>query len=157
MSEVVRETDLPDAVGVTHARVADRRGRLGDPRLLVAVFAGGVIGALVRAALTEAVPAGGSGFPWTVLGINVAGAMLLAYFATRLQERLPPSTYRRPLVGTGFCGALTTFSTMQVQVVELGHEGHPLKGAVYLAVSIVVGLVAAVVTIAATRRARLRR
>lgn len=153
MSEAVRESRVPDAVGV---RVSRPRGRFGDPRLLVAVFAGGVVGAVVRAALTEVFPAAKGGFPWTVLAINVAGAMLLAYFATRLQERLPPSTYRRPLVGTGFCGALTTFSTLQVQVVELGHEGHPLKGVVYVAVSIVVGLVAAVVTIAATRRARLR-
>lgn len=153
MFEAVRQSGVSDAVG---ERTSGPRGRFGDPRLLVAVFVGGVVGALVRGALTEAFPAEKGGFPWTVLAINVAGAMLLAFLSTRLQERLPPSTYRRPFVGTGFCGALTTFSTMQVQAVELGHEGHALTGAVYLVVSLVVGLVAASATIAATRRARLR-
>lgn len=143
-------------IAVSEAVREARRRRFGDPRLLVAIFAGGVVGALVRAALTEAFPAGAGGFPWTVLAINVAGSTLLAYLSTRLQERLPPSTYRRPLVGTGFCGALTTFSTLQLQVVELGHEGHALEGAAYLVVSIAIGLVAAIATTAATRRARLR-
>jgi CrcB protein len=156
VSEVVRESGEVVAVGESASRRSGARGRFGDPRLLVAVFAGGVVGALVRAGLTQAFPASKGAFPWTVLAINVAGAMLLAYMSTRLQERLPPSTYRRPLVGTGFCGALTTFSTMQVQAVRLGHDGHALKGAVYLAVSLLAGLLAAVVTIAATRRARLR-
>ena len=49
----------------------------------------------------------------------------------------------RPLVGTGFCGALTTFSTFQVQMVELGDDGHVPLAAAYLAVSVVVGLAAA--------------
>jgi PII-like signaling protein len=40
--------------------------------------------------------------------VNIFGAFLLGYFITRLQERLPLSAYRRPLLGTGFCGAFTT-------------------------------------------------
>jgi CrcB protein len=131
-------------------------GRFGDPRVAVAVFAGGVLGALLRAVLTKYVPTPASGFPWTVLAINVGGAIVLAYVAVRLQERLPPTTYRRPLVGTGFCGALTTFSTLQVAVVKLGRDGHAALGAVYLAVSICVGMIAVVLTMAATRRAQLR-
>jgi hypothetical protein len=42
-------------------------------------------------------------------------AFLLGYFTTRLLERLPLSSYRRPLLGTGLRGGLTTFSTMQVE------------------------------------------
>ena len=45
--------------------------------------------------------AGAPGWPWMTFAVNVAGAFLLGYFVTRLQERLPLSAYRRPLLGTG--------------------------------------------------------
>ena len=43
----------------------------------------------------------GASWPWVTFAANIAGAFLLGYFATRLQERLPLSAYRRPLLGTG--------------------------------------------------------
>ncbi len=52
------------------------------------------------------------------------GAALLGYFITRLQERLPPSLYRRAFLGTGVCGALTTFSTVMVELVKMIEGGH---------------------------------
>src|SRR3954449_5905459 len=67
----------------------------GDPRELAAIFAGGFIGAIARAELGELVPAGGPGWPWATFIANIGGAFLLGYFATRLQERLPLSAYRR--------------------------------------------------------------
>lgn len=135
---------------------AQPRRRFGDPRLLMAIFAGGIVGALARAAIGELAPTGAGAFPWTVLAINVGGAMFLAYVVVRLQERLPPSTYRRPFVGTGLCGALTTFSTMQVQAATLAKDGHVALAVAYLAVSVVAGAVGVVLAVAVTRRARLR-
>src|SRR3954468_15767287 len=91
----------------------------GDPREFTAIFAGGFIGAVARAELGEVLPAGGSHWPWATFIANIGGAFLLGYFATRLQERLPLSAYRRPFLGTGVCGALTTFSTMQLELLRM--------------------------------------
>ena len=81
---------------------------------------------------------------------------LLAFFVTRLQERLPPSTYRRPLLGTGFCGALTTFSTLQIEIIRLGRDGHEGLAGSYLAASLVAGLLTMLAVSKLVRRARLR-
>ena len=126
-----------------------------DWSLLGAIFAGGVVGALLRAALEKAVPVQAGAWPWSIFLINVGGAAALGYFVTRLQERLPPTTYRRPFLGTGFCGALTTFSTLQVEVVSLEKDGHVLMAAGYMVASITVGLLAVTGAMLITRRARL--
>jgi CrcB protein len=90
-----------------------------DLRELAAIFFGGAAGALARAGLAEAFPSAHDHWPWVTFGVNVAGAALLGYLVTRLQERLPLSAYRRPLLGTGFCGALTTFSTLQLELLRM--------------------------------------
>ena len=58
-------------------------------------------------------------WPWATFLVNIVGAFALGYLSTRLPERLPVSAYRRPLLGTGFCGALTTFSTMQLELLRM--------------------------------------
>src|SRR6202451_3773940 len=90
-----------------------------DGREVAAVFAGGALGTLARAALAEAFPHSPTAWPWPTFAVNIVAAFLLGYFVTRLQERLPLSAYRRPVLGTGFCGAFTTFSNMQVQLVTM--------------------------------------
>jgi CrcB protein len=113
-----------------------------DRRELGAIFLGGAAGALARVGLTELFPAGPGSWPWAIFAINLTGAFLLGYLVTRLQERLPLSTYRRPLAGTGFCGAYTTFSTMQLQALQmLDHHRYGLAIA-YLATSLAGGYVA---------------
>jgi len=126
-----------------------------DGRELAAIFAGGVIGAVARAELAEALPAGGAEWPWATFLVNVAGALALGYFTTRLQERLPQSAYRRPLLGTGFCGALTTFSTMQVELMRMLDAGRLALAAGYAGASIAAGFAAVALTSGLVRRARL--
>jgi CrcB protein len=75
---------------------------------------------------------------------------------TRLLERLPPSTYRRPLLGTGVCGALTTFSTLQVEAMRLGRGGHAALALGYVAASIALGFAALALATAVVHRASLR-
>jgi CrcB protein len=130
-------------------------GRVRE-RLLLAILFGGAAGALARAGVDEALPASGHGWPWATFAVNVAGAALLAYVATRLGERLPVSTYPRPLLGTGLCGALTTFSTVQVEVIELVRNHHAPLGIAYFAASIAVGLVTVYLVTSFVRRTPLR-
>ena len=125
-----------------------------DAREIAAIFAGGAIGALLRTALTDLAGPDPGSWPWATFAVNICGAFLLGYFTTRLQERLPLSTYRRPLIGTGFCGALTTFSTMQVELLRIIDAGHVPLAALYLTASIACGLAAVHLATALVRRIR---
>lgn len=125
-----------------------------DGRELAAIFAGGAIGALARVWLGRHFAGSADSWPWATFSINVSGSFLLAYLATRLQERLPQSTYRRPLLGTGFCGAYTTFSTMQVEILTLAEGDHYGLAIGYAAASIAAGLAAIWMATAMVRRTR---
>jgi CrcB protein len=125
-----------------------------DIRELAAIFAGGVAGALLRVELSETYLSGGDGWPWAVFAINISGAFILGYMVTRLQERLPLSTYRRPLVGTGFCGAFTTFSTMQLELLKMIDAHRYGLAVAYAAASIGAGYLAVFIATALVRRVR---
>lgn len=124
---------------------------------LASVAAGGAIGAWARLGLLELMPTEPGRWPWGTFAANLIGCALLGYAGTRLMERLPPSTYRRPFVGTGVCGALTTFSSLQLEVVELGRDGHGALAGAYLVVSVALGLALVHLTAGLVRRARLAR
>ena len=128
-----------------------------DYRELAAVFVGGALGTLARAALNALVISDPDRWPWSTFIVNVVGAFLVGYFITRLLERLPLSGYRRPLLGTGFCGGLTTFSTMQVETLAMIEHGHWAEATTYTASSIVLGLLAVYLATALVRRVRVRR
>ena len=127
-----------------------------DGRELAAVFVGGALGTLARAALETLAAPDPARWPWPTFVANIVGTFLLGYFATRLSERLPVSSYRRPLLGTGLCGGLTTFSTMQVETIKMLEHHHYGLAIGYTATSIVAGLFAVYVATALVRRVRLR-
>ncbi len=127
-----------------------------DYRELAAVFAGGTLGASARAALSSLAVDDPAQWPWPTFTVNIVGAFLLGYFTTRLLERLPVSSYRRPLLGSGFCGGLTTFSTMQVETLKMVEHGHWGLAVVYTVTSIVLGLLAVQLAAAFVRRVRVR-
>jgi fluoride exporter len=128
-----------------------------DRRELAAVFCGGIVGALMRYGMLEALPHARGEWPWATFTVNVAGAFALGYFTTRLQERLPLSAYRRPFLGTGFCGALTTFSTMQLELVRMIDADRYGLAAGYVAASLVLGYLAVHLATAVVRRVRIVR
>ena len=128
-----------------------------DSRELVAIFAGGMVGAVARAGFSDAWAADPGTWPWATFFVNVLGALLLGYFMTRMQERLSVSAYGRPFVGTGICGALTTLSAMQLELFDMIELGEYPLAAGYAGASVVAGLCAVALGSNLVRRARLIR
>ena len=123
--------------------------RRPDKLELDAIFLGGAAGALLRVWLGRHFSGAAGDWPWATFTINVSGSFALGYLATRLRERPLFSPYRHRLLGTGFCGAYTTFSTMQVEILAmLDHQRYGLAlvyalgsvGAGYLAIWWATGL-----------------
>lgn len=123
-----------------------------DRREIAAVFVGGALGTALRAGLVELWRHQPTEWPWATFAVNVFAAFLLGYFVTRLQERLPLSSYRRPLLGTGLCGGLSTFSTMQVELVKMLDAHAYGLAAGYTAASLVAGYAAVHFATAMVRR-----
>jgi CrcB protein len=121
---------------------------------IAAIVAGGALGALARAGLAAAVPQHGVSWPWATFAVNLAGAFVLAWATTRLAERVAPTRYWRLLLGTGFCGALTTFSTFQVETIRLAERGSPELAVSYAAASLGLGMACAVAGTLLSRRGR---
>ena len=116
-----------------------------DRRELAAIFAGGFLGAVARAELVEALPQGAGAWPWATFLANIAGALILGFAVTRLQRRPPPTPYRRSFIATGFCGALTTFSTMQLELLRMFDGGDLALAVAYATVSVAAGIAAVAV------------
>lgn len=139
-----RRRDLPGpSAGVVH-----------DPRAVLAIIAGGAVGTLGRAALSQAWPHDPTSWPWATFVVNLVAAAVLGWTVTWLETRRPRSRYRRPLIGTGFCGGLSTFSTMQLEILRMV-QAHAVGLAVgYTLASIAAGLAAVQLgtTVARNRR-----
>lgn len=111
-------------------------------RVLGAIAVGGFAGGVTRYELGLAFPTGHGTFPATTFAINVSGSFALALLLVCVLEIWPPTRYVRPLLGVGFCGAYTTFSTWMVDTDRLLAEGHYANAALNLAGSLVAGLAA---------------
>jgi CrcB protein len=109
-----------------------------DPRELAAIFAGGMLGSLARVGLAQAFPRGAGAWPWATLGVNLVGALVLGWAVVRV----PPTSYRRPFIGVGVCGALTTFSTWMLDSERLADGGRGRALTANLAGSLLLGLAA---------------
>ncbi|MEQ6901629.1 fluoride efflux transporter CrcB [Nocardioides sp. YIM 152588] len=102
------------------------------------VLLGGAVGAPSRYLIDLAVRSRSSGaYPWGTFAVNVSGSLLLGLLAG-----LAPATWLGSAVGTGFCGALTTFSTFGFEAVRLVEDGRWRTAAWYVGGSLLVGLAA---------------
>jgi len=122
-----------------------------DPRKLAAIYAGGVAGALLRVGLAELASAGPGQWPWATFAANMAGALALGYFFMLFREH-PEESLRHPFLGTGLCGTLTTFSTLQLELYEMVDGGYLALAAAYCLATLALGYLCLRLGIALERR-----
>jgi CrcB protein len=121
------------------------------PAVLVAVAAGGALGAPARYGVALAVTVSPGTFPWGTFWINISGSFTLAVVLAVVLVRYPADRFVRPFVATGFLGAFTTYSTFAVETDLLVRNGHAGVALAYVAASVVGGLTAAGAGLAAGR------
>ena len=113
-------------------------------RYIGLVAIGGTLGTAAREALSLLIPATGA-FPVSIFLINITGAFALGFLLEYLLRAGPDEGRRRRLrllVGTGFMGGYTTYSTLAVGVADALAGGEAALGILYGIVSVIVGIAA---------------
>lgn len=105
------------------------------------MFVGGSVGGGARYATGVLWVSPAGSFPLPILTVNLTGAFLLG-IVLGVAGRMGPSRYVRPLLGTGFCGGFTTFSSVVVTSAQLVAAGHGTVAGAYLGANLAGGLAA---------------
>ena len=114
-----------------------------SPSAWMAFVLAGAVGAPLRYLVDVAITERTKGtFPWATFVINVTGSFLLGLLTgLGLHHGLPKTT--RLVLGTGFCGAYTTFSTFSFESMRLLDEGEPLAAGKNAAATLLIAVLAA--------------
>lgn len=106
---------------------------------LLLVMAGAAVGAPARFLTDRAIQGGhDSVFPWGTFAVNIVGCFVLGLVTGRVDPQV------QLLVGAGFCGALTTYSTFSYETLRLAEEGSLRYALLNVVGSVVCGVLAAV-------------
>jgi fluoride exporter len=106
---------------------------------ILAVFTGGGLGSLCRYALGLYVPS--ESFPVATLLANICACFILGYLTGYLLKN-SLADHLQLLIGTGFCGGFSTFSTFSKETLELGQNTFTFATISYVILSIVLGMLA---------------
>lgn len=96
----------------------------------IAVLCGGAVGAMCRFTLNDVIMAAvGPGFPYGILCINILGGFAMGVLQGAIARSGKPFTVLYSLLGTGFLGGFTTFSTFSIDTFTLYTAGTPYLAA----------------------------
>lgn len=114
--------------------------------LMIVAF-GGAIGAVSRFQITNwfAVWCGGTNFPYATLVVNVGGSLIMGLLMAALTNGTLISPNWKPLIGVGFLGALTTFSTFSFDTLLLFTQGEWIRAGLNIILNVILCLVAVAV------------
>lgn len=121
-------------------------------RRFAVIAIGGVLGSWLRWRLGVSFPVTPGTFPTTTLTVNLIGSAAIGVVLVLFLDRRPSRPLVHSFLGTGILGAFTTFSTFTVETAELLRLSKPLLALVYVLVSVVGGVLAALITMGLTRR-----
>ncbi len=108
----------------------------GTWKIGAAVAFGGAVGALSRYAISVFII---SPWPIATLLVNIIGSFILGIL-TGYAFKKKIAGWLKAVIGTGFCGGLTTMSTFSKEVVQLLTNGHIFQSIIYMVISLVGGL-----------------
>lgn len=119
--------------------------------VLLVIALGGGLGALARYGISALLPTEPGRFPWGTFAINALGCLLIGVLMVLITERFGAHPLVRPLLGVGFLGGFTTFSTYAVESGELLRPGSVPIAVLYLVGTPLVALLAVLAGVAGTR------
>lgn len=112
-------------------------------KMILLVGAGGCAGSIARflsqQLMVRYYP---SSFPWGTLIVNITGCFIIGIVYAFGEKGNLLSPEMRILLATGFCGGFTTFSSFAYENISLLRDGELLYTFIYIAASIIVGLLA---------------
>ncbi|AKJ43217.1 fluoride efflux transporter CrcB [Pragia fontium] len=113
--------------------------------LMIVAF-GGAVGAISRFQITHWFTQWfGNNFPYATLAVNVGGSLIMGLLMSALANGSLISPHWRPLIGVGFLGALTTFSTFSFDTLLLFTQGEWLKAVLNILLNVILCLIAVAV------------
>ncbi|ARR50513.1 TPA: fluoride efflux transporter CrcB [Photobacterium damselae] len=111
--------------------------------LLGFIALGGAFGACSRYLVSElCVVLFGRGFPYGTLTVNIVGSLIMGLLMSALNQGMIEAAPWRPIIGLGFLGALTTFSTFSMDNVVMIQQGEFVKAGLNIILNVVLSITA---------------
>jgi len=111
---------------------------------------GGAAGACLRFFISEILLNYlGKGFPFATLAVNISGSLIMGILYGLIEQGIIEVSVYRTLIGIGFLGAFTTFSTFSLDTVLLVQQGELIKAFLNVLLNVALCLLAAALGLSA--------